>query len=55
MLRRLLFTTAALLCLGLSACGGTMPSASNGSGSSGSSGSGITVFGEIDAGVSHTR
>ena len=52
MLRRLLFTTAALLCLGLSACGGTMPSASNGSGSSGS---GITVFGEIDAGVSHTR
>lgn len=49
MLRRLLFTTATLLCLGLSACGGTMPSAS------GSSGSGITVFGDIDANVSHTR
>ncbi|MDH0047421.1 hypothetical protein [Comamonas terrigena] len=52
MLRRLLFTTATLLCLGLSACGGTMPGASS---SSGSSGSGITVFGDIDANVSHTR
>ncbi|MBP7352155.1 hypothetical protein [Comamonas sp. UBA7528] len=49
MLRRLLFTTATLLCLGLSACGGTMPSTSS------SSGSGITVFGDIDANVSHTR
>ena len=52
MLRRLLFTTATLLCLGLSACGGTMPGASS---SSGSSGNGITVFGDIDANVSHTR
>lgn len=55
MLRRLLFTTATLLCLGLSACGGTMPGASSSSGSSGSSGNGITVFGDIDANVSHTR
>ncbi|MEG2046354.1 MAG: hypothetical protein RR100_05840 [Comamonas sp.] len=52
MLQRFLYTATAVLCLGLSACGGTMPSASN---SSGSSGSGITVFGEIDANVSHTR
>lgn len=51
MLRRLLFTSATVLCLGLSACGGTMPSSS----SSGSSGSGITVFGDIDASVSRTR
>ena len=49
MLRRLLFTTATLLCLGLSACGGTMPNTSS------SSGSGITVFGDIDANVSHSR
>lgn len=54
MLRRLLFTTATVLCLGLSACGGTMPSTSS-SGSSGSSGNGITVFGEIDTSVSRTR
>lgn len=48
MFRRLIATTAALLCLGLTACGGTMPSSS-------SSGSGITVFGDIDASVTHTR
>ena len=50
MLRR--FLTITFLSLGLAACGGTMPSAS---GSSGSSGSGITVYGDIDANVSHTR
>lgn len=49
-LRRAALTLAAGLCLGLTACGGTM-STSDGS----SSGSGITVFGDIDANVSRTR
>ena len=51
MLRRLLIATTTVLSLALSACGGTMPSSS----SSGSSGSGITVFGDIDANISHSR
>lgn len=49
-LRRAALTLAAGLCLGLTACGGTMPT-SDGS----SSGSGITVFGDIDANISRTR
>lgn len=54
MFQRLWIATAAALCLGLTACGGTMPASSSGSSAS-SSGSGITVFGEIDASVGRTR
>ena len=50
MKKQLVLFLALALCLGLTACGGTM-STSDGS----SSGSGITVFGDIDANVSRSR
>ena len=53
MFHRLWIAAATALCLGLTACGGTLPAASS-SGAS-SSGSGITVFGDIDASVGRTR
>ena len=48
MKKQLVLFLALALCLGLTACGGTMPSSS-------SSGSGITVFGDIDMGVTRQR